>query len=63
MFQENGEEVLVHFEKEGMPYYISVDQESYARMLNDGYVVVEEMMPTTRPPIPEEFDMTPRGTE
>ena len=63
MFMENGEETLVHFEKDGEPFYISVDDESLARMINDGWVVIEELMPTTRPPAPEEFDLTPRSAE
>lgn len=49
MFKENGEETLVLFKgPDGIEYRISVDDESYARMLNTGYEAIEELMVHTR---------------
>jgi hypothetical protein len=58
VFVESGAETLVHFRKENVPYYISVDEEAYAHMINDGYEVVEEIMQHTRLPVQPEFDLT-----
>lgn len=56
MFVEDGKETLVHFKgPEGGEYTISVDDESYARMLNDGYKPLAELMVHTRLN-PEEYD-------
>lgn len=54
MFVETGQETLVHFQRGGQEYKIAVDDESYARMLNDGYEVIEEIMKFTR--LPPELD-------
>lgn len=48
MYMENGEETIIRFVKEGQPYEVAVDDESYARMLNDGYEVVEQISKITR---------------
>jgi hypothetical protein len=51
MFYENGKETLIQWKSpEGEEHLISVDEESQARMLNAGWLVLEEICETSREP-------------
>ena len=56
MFMETGEETVIKFKKGDQLYVVAVDDESQARMLNDGYVVLQEISKITRLPL-ETFDV------
>jgi hypothetical protein len=59
MYEPDGREMIVRFrheEREPREATLAVDAEDYARMLNDGWGVVEEVQPHQRETIsPEEF--------
>lgn len=50
MYTETAENTLVHFHRDGRHTQVAVDAETYARMINDGYEVIEEIATFTRLP-------------
>jgi hypothetical protein len=50
MYKEDGRNILVHLRRDGRDLQTAVDVETYARMLNEGYELVEELAEFTRLP-------------
>ena len=50
MYVENGVETIVHLRCGKKELVIAVDDESYARLLNEGWELVEELSSFTRLP-------------